>query len=229
MAKINLDTEPRFKAMMKELGFKKSKGEFVRMHNEACLRLSFSYATQNEKFVRYYYGSFSINYPKVIEEANKIDEYVYGPNGHIGYLMPQDGYVDWRLAEDDSDDYYINIINEIVDAEEKYVIPYLEKLSTIRSFVDSVESGTMRFSYDRKTMPIAYLLLGEKDNALKYINNHLYKLAHNNEIGRLPEIIVGEDYVKEISYPQENRALINYQEFAEKFKNVLLGSQAGCQ
>ena len=57
MAKINLDTEPRFKALMKELGFKKSKGEFVRIHNEACLSLGFPYTSQ--KSVRYYYGSFS--------------------------------------------------------------------------------------------------------------------------------------------------------------------------
>ena len=49
MAKINLDTEPRFKAMMKELGFKKTKGEFIMTHNEACISLSFPYAAQNEK------------------------------------------------------------------------------------------------------------------------------------------------------------------------------------
>lgn len=222
MAKINLVTESRFKAMMKELGFRKTKEGFVKMHNEACLTLSFSYATQNEKFVRYYYGSFSVNYPKVIETADRIDEYVFGPNGHIGYLLPHNRYVDWRLSENDSDDYYVSMINEIVDGEKKYVVPYLEKISTIRSFVDSVESGYMRFSYDRKAVPIAYLLLGEKDMALKYIDNHLNKLAHNDKIGRPPEIVVGEDYVKEIYYPQENTALRDYQEFAKKFKTVLL-------
>ena len=222
MAKINLDTEPRYKALMKELGFKKTKGGFVMIHNEACMSLSFSYATQNEKFVRYYYGSFSINYPKLIETADKINEFIYGPNGHIGYLMPKGRYVDWRLAENDSDDYYVNMIHEIVDAENKYVLPYLEKISTIRSFVDSVETGTMRFSFDRKAIPIASLVLGEKEKALRYIDNHLDKLAHNDKIGRPPEIVVGEDYVKEIYYPQENTALRDYQEFAKKFKTVLL-------
>ena len=185
----------------------------------------FSLCSSKRKKVRYYYGSFSVNYPKVVETADRIDEYVFGPNGHIGYLMPQGKYVDWRLAEDDSDDYYVNMINEIVYAEKKYVLPYLEELSTIRSFIDSVESGTMRFSYDRKAVPIAYLVLGEKEKAMRYINSHLEKLAHNDKIGRPPEIIVGEDYVKEVYYPQENLALKAYQELAEKFKNELLVCQ----
>ena len=57
---------------------------------------------------------------------------------------------------------------------------------------------------------------------MKYIDNHLDKLAHNDTIGRPPEFIVGEDYMQEVYYPQENRDLIIYQEFAEKFMKHLL-------
>ena len=220
MAKINLDTEPRFKALLKELGFKKTKGQFVKMHNEACLSLGFSYTSHNH--VRYYYGSYKVNYPKIIELAESIGEYTWGPNGLIGYLMPQNTFVDWRLAENDSDDYYLRMIKDIIEAESLYVLPYMEKLSSIRSFIEALESGTVQFSYDRKSVPIAYFLLGEKEKAMKYIDNRLDKLAHDDEIGRPPEIVVGEDYVKEIYYPQENTALRDYQEFAKKFKTVLL-------
>ena len=220
MAKINLDTEPRFKELLKELGFKKTKGQFVKMHNEACLSLVFSYTSHNH--VRYYYGSYKVNYPKIIELAESIGEYTWGPNGLIGYLMPQNTFVDWRLAENDSDDYYLRMIKDIIEAESLYVLPYMEKLSSIRSFIEALESGTVQFSYDRKSVPIAYFLLGEKEKALKYIDNHLDKLAHDDEIGRPPETIIGEDYIKVVSYPQENKELIIWQEFAEKFKNKLL-------
>ena len=113
MAKINLDTEPRFKALLKELGFKKTKGQYVKMHNEACLSLGFSYTSHNH--VRYYYGSYKVNYPKIIELAESIGEYTWGPNGLIGYLMPQNTFVDWRLAENDSDDYYLRMIKDIIE------------------------------------------------------------------------------------------------------------------
>ena len=219
MAKINLDTEPRFKAMMKELGFIKTKGRFVKMHNEACLGLGFSYTSHNH--VRYYYGSYHGNYPKIIELAESIGEYTWGPNGLIGYLMPQNTFIDWRLAENDSDDYYLSMVKDIIEAERLYVLPYIENLSTIRSFIEALESDAVHFSYDRKSVPIAYLLLGEKEKALKYIDNRLDKLAHDDEIGRPPETIIGEDYIKEVYYPQENKELIIYQEFAEKFKKVL--------
>jgi hypothetical protein len=190
------------------------------MYNEANLGLGFSYTGHNH--VRYYYGSYNVNYPKIIELAESIGEYTWGPNGLIGDLMPQNKYIDWRLAENDSDDYYLRMIKDIIEVERLYVLPYIEKISTIRYFVEALESDTVRFSYDRMSVPIAYLLLGEKEKALKYIDERMDKLAHDDEIGRPPEIIVGEDYIKEVYYPQENKELILWQEFAEKFRKELL-------
>ena len=223
MAKINLDTEPRFKALMKELGFKKKGHFFVRENKESVQSLGFGHSTHGEKHVRYYSSSYGVDYPLIERLANEIGEDVFGYGCHAGYLMPQNTYVEWRLAETDSDDYYLNLINEIIAEVKRYVIPHMDSFSTIKDFVDAVEDGTLRYgSYDNKSLPIAYFLLGEKEKALKYIDNHLDKLAHDDTIGRPPEFLVGEDYLQEVYYPQENRDLIIYQEFAKKFKNVLL-------
>lgn len=223
MAKINLDTEPRFKALMKELGFKKKGYFFIRDYKESVQSLGFGHSTHGEKHVRYYDLSYGVDYPLIERLANEIGEDVFGYGCHAGYLMPQNTYVEWRLAETDSDDYYLNLINEIISGVKRYVIPHMESISTIKDFVDAVEDGTLRYgSYDNKSLPIAYFLLSEKEKALKYIDNHLDKLAHDDTIGRPPEFLVGEDYLQEVYYPQENRDLIIYQEFAKKFKNVLL-------
>ena len=222
MAKINLDTEPRFKALMKELGFKKNGYFFVRDYKESIQGLGFGHSTHGEKHVRYYDLSYGVDYPLIEEFANKIGEDVFGYGCHAGYLMPQNTYVEWRLAETDSDEYYLNLINQIVSEVRMYVIPHMESISTIRDFIDAVENGILRYGlYDNKYVPIAYLLLGEKDKAMKYIDNHLDKLSHDDTIGSPPEFLVEKDYLQEVYYPQENRDLIIYQEFAEKFKNVL--------
>ena len=54
MAKINLETEPRFKEMLKQLGFKKSRGVFGRNEKESIMELRFGHGTYGQKFVRYY-------------------------------------------------------------------------------------------------------------------------------------------------------------------------------
>ena len=164
MAKINLDTEPRFKALMKELGFKKKGYFFVREYKESVQSLGFGHSTHGEKHVRYYDLSYGVDYPLIEKLANKIGEDVFGYGRHAGYLMPQNTYVEWRLAETDSDEYYLNLINEIIAELKRYVIPHMESISTIRDFIDSVENGIVPYdSYDNKSVPIAYLLLGEKE------------------------------------------------------------------
>ena len=223
MAKINLDTEPRFKALMKELGFKKKGYFFVRDYKESVQSLGFGHSTHGEKHVRYYDLSYGVNYPIINKIANEIGEDVFGYGCHAGYLMPQNTYVEWRLAETDSDEYYLNLINEIIAEVKRYVIPHMNRFSTIREFVNAVEDRTLLYdSYDNKSVPIAYLLLCEKDKALKYIDNHLDKLSHDDTTGRPPEFLVEKDYFQVVSYPQENRDLIIYQEFAEKFKKAYL-------
>ena len=58
---INLETEPRFKEMMKCLGFKKTSRSFIKSSKDIILEMMFGYATKGEKHVRYYSGSYFDN------------------------------------------------------------------------------------------------------------------------------------------------------------------------
>ena len=155
---------------MKQIGFKKTKEKFVRNEKETIWGLSFGHGTYGQKQVRYYDCLYSVDYPKITEAAKQMGEYVYGHYGQVGYLMPEKRFVEWRLADYDTEEYYLSMINDIKDALNNYVIPFMEKYSTIDAFVNGVESGNIKESFDHKAVAIAYVLLGRKDDALRYMD-----------------------------------------------------------
>ena len=218
MSRINLETEPRFKVLMKQIGFKKTKEKFVRNEKEFIFGLSFGYGTYGQKQVRYYDCLYSVDYPKITEAAKQMGEYVYGHYGQVGYLMPEKRFVEWRLADSDTEEYYLSMINDIKDALNNYVIPFMEKYSTIDAFVNGVESGNIKESFDRKAVAIAYVLLGQKNNALRYMDEVVEKEKRKDFFGKGVEIEVTKEYRKETSYPKENKYLKEYLEFVQKLK-----------
>ena len=136
-----------------------------------------------------------------------------------GYLMPQASDVEWRLSEEDSDEYYLKMIHEISDATKDYVLPFLNKYSNLREYTYGVEMGLFKHTtYDYKTPPIAYYLLGEKDNALRYIDQMLNLYAHRIESEKKKyELIEKDSFREEVFYCGYNRDYDNYKEFADKF------------
>lgn len=218
MAKINLETEPRFKEIMKQIGFKKTKDGFVKQGEGYMMRLGFSHATNRQKFIRYYSCSYSVDFPKIEEIARKMGEYVFGHFGHIGYLTPKNGLLEWKLADSDSDEYYLHMINEIKETLSQYVIPFMERYSTIESFINGVESGLIKETFDPKAVAIAYVLLGRKEDALQYMNRYIEKQKKLDFFGKDVEIVEGEGFRKEIYYPKENKNLEIFLNFSEKLK-----------
>lgn len=216
MARINLETEPRFKELMKQIGFKKAKERFVRNEEEAVLELSFGHGTYGQNFVRYYDCLYYVNYPKIEEVALYLGECVYGHYGQIGYLMPENHFVEWKLADTDTDEYYLHMINEIKDSLCRYVIPFMEKHSTIEAFVSGVESGNIKHAYNLKAVAIAYVLLGRKNDALRYIDKCIEKEKNKDIFGKGIEIKETKDYRMVTSYPQENKFLKDFVAFAQK-------------
>lgn len=220
MAKINLNTEIRFKNLLKQLGFKKSRDEFVRLFNDTVQSVGFGHATFGEKFVRYYTGSYGIRYQKVYDFANDIGINVYDVGGHMGYLMPQNGVVEWRLSDSDSEDYYLSLINEIAASVKDYVIPFFEKYASLEAFVNAIEDCAFEhIGYDPKAVVIAYHLLGRKKDALEYMKRRLRKLASDDRIGREPEYLEKHHAETVIYYPPINRGYIYFLEFTEKMKS----------
>jgi hypothetical protein len=220
MARINLETEPRFKEMLKQLGFKKSRGVFGRNEKESIMKLRFGHGTYGQKFVRYYDCLYVIDYPKINEVAAELGELVFGQGGQIGYLTPEYRFREWRLADSDSDEYYLHMINDIKETMTQYVIPYMEKYSTIEAFVKGVESGNISPNFfDNKAVAIAYVLLGRKDDALHYLDQCIEEQKKLDFYGKGTVVIKTKGKTEIVSYPDENRNLKELQVLRQKLKD----------
>ncbi len=219
MARINLETEPRFKEMLKQLGFKKSRGVFGRNEKESIMELRFGHGTYGQKFVRYYDCLYVIDYPKINEVAAELGEFVFGLSGQIGYLTPENSYREWRLADSDTDEYYLHMINDIKQTLTQYVIPYMEKFSTIEGFVKGIETGEIRKSFNEKAVAIAYVLLGRKDDALHYLDQCIEEQKKLDFYGKGIEVIETKGKKEIISHPDENFYLKELQVLRQKLKD----------
>ena len=140
-----LQKNPVFKEAMKELGFKKNaRDEFYRFSGEAKQWIGFGRCHHGEPGVTYYNGSFMWKYPAVSEIVDSIfkvtNEFVIDPviGNHIGYAMPQNTFVEWRIARDSSEEYLTQLIDTIIDAIKKYALPIMDKYVCLSTFIDDV-------------------------------------------------------------------------------------------
>lgn len=219
MPKINLETEPRFKEAMKSLGFKKTSRFFVRHVDDVTQTIMFGHSTMGEQHVRYYSLTYGIEFDYIVRSAGEMGVFVYALGGLIDYIMPHHvGLMEWRLSEYDTDDYYIRMINDIIDKIRQYVLPFMEKYNTIEQYLEGVESGSfIKLSLDKKAVPIAYYLIGERQKAFDYIAETLE--AYKRQAAPMPfhEHIITEEYEKDVYNCNQDGNLRVYQDFADKF------------
>lgn len=218
MVKINLETNPLFKEKMANLGFKKIKGEFVSRNNDATDLIVWGHATWGEKHVRYYSCSCMVEYPVVLDIAEKLDVIVHPIGTNIGYIMPKNRYAEWEIRESYSEKDLVRRINDIVNSIAKYAMPYFEKISTIDGFIKTMEQGKSRgLNYDEKLPPIIYRLLGNEEKAQEYIEQTLNKLSEYEEPQSLFELKEKKDYCQVSFQSAGNRNLEIYEDFTRKF------------
>lgn len=111
------------------------------------------------------------------------------------------------------------MVNDIKETLGQYVIPYMEKYSTIETFVEGVESGNIsRNFFDSKAVAIAYVLLGRKDDALHYLDQCIEEQKKLDIYGKGVEVVETKEYRKVVYFPQENRNLKGLLLFSEKLK-----------
>ena len=237
MTSINIETNPLFKKELAKLNFRKKGEFFVREVDEAVQELGFGYATYGQKHTRYYNCIYGINYPKAVEMGQNLGEYVWGTEEQIGYRIPQRKFFwqkpvyefkSWRVSATDSERDYSKTMMQIVDSIGKYIVPFMDQFSTMRSFVDALEAGRMNIAYDEKMPPILYRLLGEEEKAQSYIEKMIahYSSPEYNRLCGTTEVIETKDY-KEVIYRSPNNNLKNYQEFARKFYAAKDGMAVG--
>ena len=186
---------------------------------DVSLKIMFGHANMGEHHVRYYSLTYGIEFNSIVQAAGEIGTFVYALGGLIDYIMPpHKGLLEWRLSEDDTDDYYVQMINDIGRKIQLYVLPFMEKYCTIEHFLEGVENGCFtQLSLDKKTVPIAYYLIGKKQKAFDYIAETLAKYERDSVPKLFHEHVVTDEYEKDVYHFNQNGNLLLYQDFAEKF------------
>ena len=121
---------------------------------------------------------------------------------NFGYYMPEHKFLEWRLAKNDSDEYFSNLVTTIINTIKTYVLPVMDKYTRISSFVegqrfDELPNGLW---YDEKLLLLANLYVGEKKWVYDYIEEKLIRYerqARNAKSDTFMEELVDE---KEVFY-----------------------------
>ena len=207
-------------AELQVLGFKrKARDWFVRKFNDTEQRIGFSHATYSEKHVKYYAIHIHLIFPKIQEIIDALEILTFAGFGmEIGYLMPENKYYEWRIAESDSDLYVEKVVKEIVQYIQKYVIPYIEKYSTIYSFIKGLENRELKSVPNEKyLLPILYYLEGDQKRAVRYIEQTFQTMSKY-----FPDIdskFVQSVYGITNANLRENKEYGLYKKFMNKFKS----------
>ena len=87
--------------------------------------------------------------------------------------MPESSYKEWRLRKDDSEVYLSALIKSIVDAVERFALPYMNSLSTLSKLCLEIELhhvNLMRLD-NIKWRILLYYIMGDKDMLCKTLEN----------------------------------------------------------
>jgi hypothetical protein len=213
-----------FKNLMSELGLKKDGRDFFnRCVNEAVQSIAFGHSHLGEKSVTYYTGHFSWDYPAIIELSNKLGVLPFGIGGNIGYLMPQQEYSQWRLKKDDSEERFQCVGHEIQMVISEYVLPFMDRYSTIERFIEDVELGKFsRYaSYPSELMPLALHCIGQKEKAVEYIEEKLRRFEREKQLTVDEMTIASILSGRTIEYQHVDRNALMFHEFADKYYSYI--------
>lgn len=185
------------------LGFKrKGKDEFLREVNGFVHSIGFCHSSSIPHF-RSYYIMIGLSYPKLEDLAMDLGVYYAGAWGvTIGQLTPKNNFQQWLVENSATEEDVRDTVIDMVNLIEAYAVPFLNKYSDINEILFELEEGNRLVPrYAGYNLPLLYYMLGEKENAISYINQELTKkesqakrshegnpleLPHNNSICETP-------------------------------------------
>lgn len=201
-----------------QIGFRRNRDVgFYRERNGVLQTIGFPHSSHNEPYVKYYNVSIGVTFPTVMEIGEKLGCYTAGTIGiSIGYLTPEKTFKTWRVADNTSNEEMSNIVSDMFRCVVNYAIPYLEKYSTMPNVIQGIELGTLANQTDIiYNLPIFYLLCGEKEKAIRYVNERLEIMKHELEKETKEVSFINEVYDKDIL--PDNRQFSQYKTFVDKF------------
>lgn len=200
------------------LGFKrKGKSEFLREVNGFIHSIGYCHSARIPHS-RDYYIMVALYYPELQNLGMDLGVYTAGAWGvTIGQLTPKNNFQEWHVENSATEENVRDTIIDMVNLIEAYAVPFLNKYSNINEILFELEEGTRLVPRNAGyNLPLLYFLIGEKENAISYINQELIKKEskaershegnpfepRNNNI--IPETPLDREYNE-------------YKEFAKKF------------
>lgn len=157
------------------LGFKrKGKDKFIRTLSGFVHSIGFCHSSSIPHF-RSYYIMIGLSYPKLEDLAMDLGVYYAGAWGvTIGQLTPKNNFQQWLVENSATEEDVRDTVIEMLNLIETYAIPFLDKYSDINEILFELEEGN-RFIPRHYDLPLIYYMLGEKENAISYVNQELIR------------------------------------------------------
>lgn len=215
MKKYYLAKDERLLEFFQKLGFKRKGSDFYRSNDASIQSLAFWHSTQNQRFVKFYSINVSLTFPKILDITHEIGPLYEGIIGsNIGYLMPQNNFIEWRIAEEENENRVSEVIKEIIDIVSKDVMPVLDRYSSIENILIDYENGKFPFFMSYSMLPMLYYIHGEVSKAfhclektISFVDNYEKKCYESGGIIELPKGIM-----------RPARSLDMYSEFYKNLK-----------
>lgn len=175
MIDIKIETNREFKVKMLELGFKKDKFDFFNKPLNDCVQsIGFGHASHIEVGCRYYFMSIYLQYPQLQELAMELNTHIYDIGTNVGYIMPQNKFIEWRLSKNDSAEFLLEYIDNMIFVCKQYAIPFMDMYTTLEDLhIGLSEKRFNNFSVDPCLQPILLRYLKGKDAALIYLKEQM--------------------------------------------------------
>lgn len=120
-------------------------------------------------FVGVSIGSVNRLYAQLTERECDIETFIIG--GQIGFIMPEQKYIQWRMNRAMPCTPYVDNMMESI---QKYAFPYYEKMKDLNTMLNIVELRK-GISNDRRDYyyPVMLYLAGRKEEGLRHIERVL--------------------------------------------------------
>lgn len=198
------------------LGFKrKNKSDYIREYNGFSHILSFCHSSYIPH-TKDYHILVVFSYPKMEKLARELEAYVGGAwASNVGYLTPNNNFQQWNVPNSATEDDVRDTVNDMLNLIETYAEPYLNRLSDANALLFELEEGnSLRPRHADYNLPLLYFLMGEKENAISYVNQEL--IRKESKAKRSHEGNPFDPNNNNIRETPLDREYNEYKEFAEK-------------
>ena len=232
MARDYLTYNDKLNQQLNMFGFKrKNMNTFIRKCSEVDQILSFTHHTNSEHYVKYYDIMVEVDIPAIAELAKKVGVVCSSGFGRqICYCIPGGSYdsYKWRIANSDEESVILGVVKDMISQVRNYAIPYFfDKYSTIDIILRSVEKNKLIHDMLRmgknRMLPLLYLINGQSEKALDFMDNTLHELSLYTEEDAMKLRKGYELPGYKRTTPWVNKDYINYMDYVSKCKAYIDG------